>query len=141
MIKSPFHFFQVDVETFPRDATVMVEPVFRIRPEAFNTIEMISAFRFPLVLCDHHMVSADIGERRRVPIIGVRKGCLPSCGLSLEGLSLDFLCSLSEMSRPFRSSDRYQIPYAYWQHPSHAYQARSSISISPERAESAFICC
>ena len=77
MVKSPFHFFQVEVEVFPRDATVMVEPVFCIRPEAFTTIEMISAFRFPLVLSDHHMVTADIEKGVCVPIIGIiQAACL-----------------------------------------------------------------
>jgi len=77
VVKSPFHCFQVEVEVFLRDTTVMVEPVFRIRPEALTTIEMISAFRFTLLLSDHHMVTADIEKGVCVPIIVVvQAACL-----------------------------------------------------------------
>ena len=65
------------MEVFARDSTVMGEPVFRIGPEAHNTIEMISAFRFPLFLSDHHMVTADIEKGVCVPIISIAQAaCL-----------------------------------------------------------------
>ena len=71
MVKPPFHFFEIEVEVFPGYPTVVIEPVFRIRPEALNTIEMISAFRFTLFLSDYHMVTADIEKGVCVPIIGL----------------------------------------------------------------------
>ena len=48
----------------------MVNPLFRRGPEAFNSIEMVSASRFPLVFSDDHMVTADIKKRAGVSIIG-----------------------------------------------------------------------
>ena len=48
----------------------MVDPLFRRGPEAFNSIEMVSASRFPLVFSDYHMVAADIQKRAGVPTIG-----------------------------------------------------------------------
>ena len=77
MVKSPFDFFQIEVEVFPGHTTVMIEPVFRIRPETLNTIEMISAFRLTLLLPDHHMVTADIQKGVCVPTIGIlQASCL-----------------------------------------------------------------
>jgi hypothetical protein len=46
------------VEVFPGHTTVMIEPVFRIRPEALNTIEMIPACR-PLK-CSRWQAGRDI---------------------------------------------------------------------------------
>jgi hypothetical protein len=71
MVKPPFHFFQGEVEVFPGHTTVMIEPVFRLRPEALNAIEMIAAFRSALRLSDDHMVTADIDKGICVPIIGI----------------------------------------------------------------------
>ena len=49
----------------------MVDPLFRRGSEAFNSIEMVSASRFPLVFSEYQMVAADIQKRAGVSIIGV----------------------------------------------------------------------
>ena len=71
MVKPRFDFFQGEVEVFLRHTTVMIEPVFRIRVKALNTIEMISVFRFSLFLSDYHKVTADIKKGVCLPIIGI----------------------------------------------------------------------
>ncbi len=54
-------------------STVMVEPVFRVTPEPFNAINVISPFRFSFVFTDYHMVAAEPQASVRIPIIGIVK--------------------------------------------------------------------
>lgn len=51
----------------------MVKPMLSIRPKAFDTIDMVSSFRFSLFLADRYMLATDIEESIRMPIIGVIK--------------------------------------------------------------------
>ncbi len=40
MIEAPFYFFKIEMEVFLRHSSVMIEPMFGIRPEAFYAISV-----------------------------------------------------------------------------------------------------
>lgn len=56
-----------------RDSSVLIEPIFRETPEAFDAIDVMSAFGFghPFFFSNNHMVTFDRQPSIGVPVIGV----------------------------------------------------------------------
>jgi hypothetical protein len=46
-----------------RETTIMREPMFSVRPKAFDTINVITAFGSVFFFANHNMISANIKER------------------------------------------------------------------------------
>jgi hypothetical protein len=51
----------------------MIQPMFSIRPKAFNTINMATAFGFTFFFADHNVIASNILERLSMPVIGIVK--------------------------------------------------------------------
>jgi len=49
----------------------MVQPMFSVRPESFNTIDMVTTFRFSFILVDCDMVATSRKERVCMPLISI----------------------------------------------------------------------
>jgi len=71
MIESPLGLFQREMEILFGNASVMIEPVFGIGPEAFDTVDVISTFGAPLVFTNDHVIASDIQKSIGVPVVGV----------------------------------------------------------------------
>ena len=71
VIEPPFGLFQIEMEILLGNATVLIEPMFGIRPEPSNAVDAISSFRSAFVLEDDYMVSPNIQECIDVPIFCV----------------------------------------------------------------------
>ena len=73
MVKPPFDFLEIEREVHLWYSPIMVEPMFGITPESFDTIDMVPTFRPSSFFTDHDMVSADIEQGIGVPIVRIKK--------------------------------------------------------------------
>lgn len=71
MIKSIFNFFQIKMEMMFRNATILIQPVFRKTPESLNSIKVIPPFWFPFLFSDYNMIPSDRQGTIGMPIISV----------------------------------------------------------------------
>ena len=51
----------------------MIQPMLGIRPEALDTINVITAFGSAFFLANHNVIATNIKERISVPVIGILK--------------------------------------------------------------------
>lgn len=51
----------------------MIQPMFSIRPKAFYTINMVTAFGSTFFFANHNVIAANIKERISMTVIGIVK--------------------------------------------------------------------
>ena len=71
VVETPLYLFKVTVEEASVNASILIESVFGIRPEASHPIEVISSFSYTFVFWHYHVVAADRKRGIGYPIIGV----------------------------------------------------------------------
>ncbi len=71
VVETPLYLFKVQVEEAFVNASILMEPVFGIRPEAFHPIEVIFSFSYALLFRHYHAVAADRKQSVGYSIIGV----------------------------------------------------------------------
>ena len=73
MIKAEGKFSQVKMEKLLRHSAIHVEPMFSIAPEAFDAVQVVSAFGSPQLFSDHDLLASDGQASLSVPGISVVK--------------------------------------------------------------------
>lgn len=73
MVESPFDFFEIEMELFFRDTPVMVEPMFRITPKSFDTVDVIAPLGSSAFFANYDVVSMNIQEGICMPVIRIEK--------------------------------------------------------------------
>jgi len=95
MIKPERNFAKKKVKSFSGHTTVRIKPMFRITPEAFNAIDVGSAFWSPGLFSDHDMVASDGKGTIGVPVVGV----IEATGLCVGADKPDNLAAASPLDR------------------------------------------
>ena len=73
MIEPEANLPQKKMKMFPGYSAERIQPVFRIAPEAFNPVDVISTFRSSSLLPNHHVVSLDTQRTVGLPVVGVER--------------------------------------------------------------------
>jgi hypothetical protein len=71
MIESPFDLFEIEMEILFRYSTVMIQPMFGVRPKTFNSIDMITSPWSAEFLLNDYVITTNWKERISMPIIGI----------------------------------------------------------------------
>lgn len=86
-------FTQIYVKKLFGYPTVRMKPVFGIAPEAFDTVDMVPSFGFPLLFADHDMIAPNRQRCVYLPFIGVVQ--TPRLGVSHHQFNDFFFVSFS----------------------------------------------
>lgn len=70
MVESEGNFTQIKREELFGYATVLVEPIFRITPEPFNTVNRVSPFRYSFLFGDNSVFSFEFERSVGMVVVG-----------------------------------------------------------------------
>ena len=71
MVESPFDLFKIKMEMIFRDSTVMIQPMFGIRPKTLNPIDVVTSSGSAEFFLDDDMIPTNGKKGVSMPIIGI----------------------------------------------------------------------
>ena len=71
MIETERNFRRIKMEKLLGHSPIVIKPMFRITPEAFDAINVVSSFGFPLLFSDDDMISTKSERGVSIPVVSI----------------------------------------------------------------------